>query len=424
MLVLYDMGLFCVGLVVLSWSSDWLVKKASVIARYFRISPFVVGVVLLGMGTSAPEWAVSSLASLQGLSDLALGNVMGSNLFNTLIVLSVIVFSVSSVRGLRWPLGDSVFLFLGTLVLVPLFYGFWLSRGEALVLLALFVIYMIFSIKNSSMQQGTLSFSGKMSFPGKPSFPQALLSFPRKRESTSHNQQDEASLAPGGSPGGGDTKPGLSFTKELVFIVLSFVLLAGGSHLTIQGAVGFGQFVGLSERVTGVLLVSVGTSLPELVVSIAAIRKSEKSMALGNVMGSNIFNTFAILGTAGLIHPLRVKAQVLTLDLPVLLLAYGVLLVVFGGPVLFSRRPGRGLAAESASSTPPPPGGLSGAVTDKSGAAGEGELSDSRSLDSSLRRGCLQGLSGCFKRLGGVKLWLPCLFLAGYGVYISCLLMH
>ena len=275
--------LLILGVLSLMAGAELLVKKASVLARRFHINPFFVGVVLLGMGTSAPEWAVSAISSVKGLSNLAVANIFGSNIFNILLVLGLILLSPLSKDKIKRIKKDILFLVLSGFTLIPIMQDHFLSRWDAFFLTLIFLAYMVFSLftaKQTSMELTT---------------------------KTNTNQP---------------------LLTEVFIIILGFVLLIGGSHLTVTGAAGLGQKWGMSERLIGILIVSVGTSLPELFASLAAIIRGHKDMAVGNIIGSNIFNTFAIFSTSAWILPVSLDSKMWQMDLPVLFLIHIFLLLI------------------------------------------------------------------------------------------------
>ena len=271
------------GLVALVTGAELLVKKAALLADKLHIHPFFIGVILLGMGTSAPEWAVSTISSIRDLSDLAVANVLGSNIFNILLVLGLILFKPLSKTNIQLIKKDILFLLLSGFSLIPLMLDSFLSRWDALCLTLIFLIYIVISL------------------------------FSAKKNRT--------------IPPGVETKSPI-LLKEIFFIILGFGLLIGGSHFTVMGAADLSKQLGMSERLIGILIVSVGTGLPELLASLTAIIKGHKDMAVGNIIGSNIFNTFAILGTASWIRPASIDTQMLTIDLPVLLTTHMALLLL------------------------------------------------------------------------------------------------
>ena len=290
------------GLFALLKGADLLVHLSCGLARRFSVNPFFVGVVLLGMGTSAPEWAVSAVSSLKGMPDLATGNIFGSNVFNILLVLALILLKPLSNKKVQLIKKDILFLFLSGLFLIPIMMDDFISRADAFVLSLIFVIYMVFSVKFAKR-------AGESAMKAE------------KPPVTNIKKQngDEAGLPKNGEPFG---------LKSVLCIILGFVLLIGGSHLTVAGAVGLGKAFGMSERLIGILIVSVGTSLPELFTSFTAILKGYKDMAVGNIIGSNIFNTFAIFSTVGWILPAKLDPKMTQVDLPVLLLIHTALLSI------------------------------------------------------------------------------------------------
>ena len=255
--------------------SELLVRKSGYLASYFGIRKALVGILLLGMGTSAPEWAVSALSSIKGLSALAIGNVMGSNIFNMLI-LGLILLRPLALSLQKQIKKDLLFLTGTSFILVPILMNAHLSQLDALLLILIFLVYIFICLYGSPVREKSA----------------------------------------------GTANPPAPLWSLWFWVLLGFVLLIGGSYITIYAAEPIGLALGISERVLGILLVSVGTSLPEFFTCLAALLKGHSDMALGNMLGSNIFNTYAVLGTSGLILPAATMPGVLRLDLPVMLLIY------------------------------------------------------------------------------------------------------
>ena len=292
------------GLFALMRGADILVQKSAVLAKHFSISSFFVGVVLLGMGTSAPEMAVSAFSSFKGLSHLAVANVFGSNIFNILLVLGMILFQPLSMEKVRSIRVDIWFLVLTGFGLGPMMSDLFLSRLEAFILSLLFFGYMTLCY----FQYGQRDKTKTTSFD--------------TNEPLSQLAEIQA-----------DTKAKLSFSWPgfSFWILLGTGLLAGGSKLTVMGAEGLGHSLGISERILGLLVVSAGTSLPEFIASLTAILRGHKDMAVGNIIGSNVFNTFAVLSLTVWIRPSTLDIKVWALDLPALWLTHLLLLgLVFG----------------------------------------------------------------------------------------------
>jgi len=273
-----------IGLVVLVWSADKFVDGASAIAKHYGMPPLLNGMVIIGFGTSAPELVVSALASYQGNAGIALGNAYGSNITNIALILGVtsilMPISVHS-QVLRKELP---ILTLVTLLSIGLIYDFSLSRFDAIVLLVVFALLMAWTI-----WQGIKN--------GKDAFAKEIKNIPVK--------------------------------KSYLYLALGLVLLIISSRILVYGAVGIATALGVSDIIIGLTVVAVGTSLPEFASSIIAARKGEPDIALGNVLGSNLFNTLAVVGLAGVIHPLSFEKEIIYRDVSVMLLLT-ISLFIFG----------------------------------------------------------------------------------------------
>ncbi|WP_406663843.1 calcium/sodium antiporter [Gallaecimonas sp. GXIMD1310] len=281
-----------VGLMVLVWSADRFVDGASVTARYAGMPPLLIGMVIVGFGTSAPEMVVSALAASHGNPGLALGNAYGSNIANIALILGVVALLSpiqvhSQILKRELPL-----LGLITLLAAYQLLDGEISRGDGLVLLAVFVLVMGWSIR-----QGL-----------------------RQRQDALAAEVREA-----------NTELTMSRRAGLFWLLTGLLLLVLSSRLLVWGAVSIAQQLGVSDLVIGLTIVAIGTSLPELASSLAAVRKGEHDLALGNVLGSNLFNTLTVVGIAAVIHPMSVASVVLHRDwlvmagltLLLFLMAYG-----------------------------------------------------------------------------------------------------
>ena len=303
-ILIFFLFFLAVGLVSLVSGAELLVRAAHFLAKRFHISPFLIGVVLLGMGTSAPEWAVSVLSSIKGLSSLAVGNVFGSNVFNALLVLGLILFKPLSRATVEETKKDIFFLAGFSIFLIPINWDAFFSSWEAGLLLLLFIMYMAFIFWNFQKRDHNINVASVNS-------DSSVISFLKSK----------------------------IFFWKIGVLLTGFILLIGGSYLTVYGAEGLARETEMSERLIGILIVSVGTGLPELFASATALIKGYKDMAFGNIIGSNIFNTFAILGTAGLIQPVSMDSKLLKIDLPVLLITHCVLLlIIFSGKRLWLKK--------------------------------------------------------------------------------------
>lgn len=272
-----------IGLVFLIMGGNWLLKSSVALSLRLQIPKIVVGMTVVSFATSAPELIVSIKAALEGSPDLALGNVVGSNIANLGLVLGVIVMLGSidvrkSFYTTDWPI-----LMLASLV----FFGFIYFDGvikfyEGVIMVALLIVYIVYLIK----------------------FQKTAV-------------EDEAPE---------DDVPLPTF-KMLLFLALGGLGLWGGSELLVSGATGLARFYNVSERVIGVTVVSVGTSIPELAASIIAVVKKEKAISLGNLIGSNIFNIFAVLGITALITPLNVVDNTLLSNDILWMLGFAIILL-------------------------------------------------------------------------------------------------
>lgn len=270
-MLIVDVICILVGLVMILVGSDWLVDGASGVARKYGISEFVIGMTIVGIGTSMPELVSSAISAIGGHGDMALGNVTGSNICNVLLILGVtalispIGYTKSNIRK-DIPLALAVSLFL----LLVLYNGFGLfggvpgiSRADALYLLLFFVIFMVDSFKSSKQEAA--------------------------------EEEDE------------EVKP-MPVGKAVVLIVLGLAGLVFGGRIFVDHTVNIAEQFHVSEAFISITLMAVGTSLPELATCVVAAMKGKNQLALGNVIGSNIFNILLIIGASGLISPFEIQS--------------------------------------------------------------------------------------------------------------------
>ncbi|MBZ6066338.1 calcium/sodium antiporter [Aeromonas schubertii] len=268
------------GLALLVWSADKFVDGAAATARYAGMPPLLIGMVIIGFGTSAPEMVVSALAASQGNPGLALGNAYGSNITNIALILGLTAL-ISPIAVASQVVRKEIPVLLGiTLLSGALLLDGHLGRGDALILIVVFFVLMGWSIWQGMTGRGD-----------------ALDA------EVSEDIESE----------------GMSLKRALFWLVLGLVLLVGASRLLVWGAVEVAHSLGISDLVIGLTIVAVGTSLPELASSLMAIKKKEHDLALGNVLGSNLFNTLAVVGIAAGIHPLDVDPAVLSRDWSVMM---------------------------------------------------------------------------------------------------------
>lgn len=279
-LVLLGLGFF-----LLERSSDIFVDGAAMVARRYRLSPFIIGMVIIGFGTSAPELCVSLMAGIGDRANLSLGNAYGSCIFNIAGILGVAALIAPMAVKRKTALFAGLLLSAITAISLLFLYlgGKQLSRLEALALLLVFAVvfplYCVFSKDSAEVDSG--EFSGRLSS---------------------------------------------AFAK----LVLGLAVLVGSSHLLVWGAVNLARKMGVSELMIGLTIVAVGTSLPELAAAIQSARRNETGFILGNIIGSNIFNTLVVVGLASVFHGAReYSASVYLRDLPAMLAA-SLSIAVFG----------------------------------------------------------------------------------------------
>ncbi len=266
------------GLVVLVWSADLFVDGAASTAGYLGMPPLLIGMVVVGFGTSAPEMLVSALASFQGNPGIALGNAYGSNITNIALILGI--------TALISPISVSSSILRKELPVLSIVTGLaawqlWdgeISRFDGLVLLLVFGFVMVWSVVQGMGNRGD-ALAEELDADG-----------------------DEA----------------LPIGRSVLRLALGLALLIGSSRSLVWGAVEIAKSFGVSDLIIGLTIVAIGTSLPELASSIAAARKGRHEIALGNVLGSNLFNTLAVVGIAGVIHPMSVGPEVLSRDVAVM----------------------------------------------------------------------------------------------------------
>ena len=297
---------FIVGIVLVILGADWLTKGASGIARRFGVSELVIGLTIVALGTSLPELVISVGSAIKGSSGIALGNVIGSNIFNGLLILGVTALIAPIRFNARMLTREIPFNLLASIVLILVSGSMLVGGGKGefvtrygglllLCFLAVFVRY-TFSIPN--------------------------------------DDDDEALEKP------------MSIGKVLLFILLGLAGLILGGNIFVNGATELARVAGLSEAVIGITIVSAGSSLPELAVSVSAARKGNVGIALGNVLGSNILNIFLILGCSAAITPISLDGFSFV-DFYVLLASSLLIYMVtrFGGKAIINRFEGALLVA-------------------------------------------------------------------------------
>ena len=273
-----------VGLVLLVWSADRFVDGAVGVAQFLGMSTFLIGMIIVGFGTSAPEIVVSILSAMNNSPQLALGNAYGSNIANIALILGVTALIIPVVVKKQAMVRDIPILMAMTALTVVLLMDGNVSFVDGVVLLLAFVAVTTFNIL-------------------------AELHEKRKRK--------KAKLADNADENSPVEK--VSIVKSLAWLFVGLALLIGSSRMLVWGAIYMAHSLGVSDLLIGLTIVAVGTSLPELASSIAAARRGENDLAVGNVIGSNVFNTLVVVGIAAVIAPIKaMDPEVMSRDVPIM----------------------------------------------------------------------------------------------------------
>ena len=297
--------LFVTGLIFLIVGAEALVRGASRLAAVMGISPLVIGLTVVAFGTSSPELAVSIKAALSDQASLAVGNAVGSNIFNVLFILGLSALIAPLVVSQQLVRFDVPLMVVISAVVLILSLDGTLSRTDGLMLVTGLATYVLFLIYQS------------------------------RRESA---QVKEAYA----NEFGAESNVHSNWVANIAMVLGGLALLVLGSRWLVNGAVSFAQYLGVSELVIGLTIVAVGTSLPELITSVIAAIRGERDIAVGNVIGSNIFNLMGVLGCASIVAPagIEVATSVLRFDLPVMIVVAFACLPIFYTGGLISRKEG------------------------------------------------------------------------------------
>jgi cation:H+ antiporter len=296
-----------VGLVLLTVGGESLVRGALAAAKRIGVSPLLAGLVIVGFGTSAPELVVSLQAAITGQADIAVGNVVGSNIANILLILGISAMIMPLVTHIQCLRRDGLTMLAATLIFMGLASFGGLGRIEGIVMLLCLAGYLVWAYRTEREDS-----------------PEAQL---HKAEA------DEIELVP------------MSITMTILATVGGLAMLIFGANRFLLGAVGLGEVLGVPEAIIGLTVVAVGTSLPEMAVSIIAAIRKHADVAVGNIVGSNIFNLLCILGISSTITPLPLQGRLLHIDQFVMLGAAVVLLLFLYIGLRLSRLKGAALLA-------------------------------------------------------------------------------
>ena len=264
-----DSGLILISLIFLYYGGEFLVTGSLRLAQTFNISPFIIGATVIGFGTSTPELAVSLMASIQGSGDLALGNIIGSNITNIGLVLGLTALIIPLTIEKQRYRTESPSLIITSTIIVVFSWDSYLSRIEGFIMISFLFIYLWRAF--------------------------------RKKESIDLDSSEINFFSNQKRP-----------TFHIILVILGIMMLIFGASWMVEGATGIARKIGVSEWFIGVSIVALGTSLPELTSSIIAAKKGHGEMAIGNIFGSNIFNILMVIGIASTIHPLSIEEKIYT----------------------------------------------------------------------------------------------------------------
>ncbi|MEC9479530.1 MAG: calcium/sodium antiporter, partial [Pseudomonadota bacterium] len=285
--MLLNIVIFLVGLIVLSWSADRFVYGASALAKNIGISPMMIGLTIVAMGSSAPEIVVSAIASANGNMNTAVGNALGSNITNIALVLGITALVKPLLVSSTTLKRELPALLIISLIAIGFMFDGELKSYEGIILLGLFIFVLAMM---------------------------AWLSLQVDKEDPLVAETAD------------EIPKGVSNTSALIWIGVGLVILPLSAHFLVNSAVEIARYMGISDLVIGLTIIAFGTSLPELAASVAGVLKGEDDLALGNIIGSNIFNLLAVLGMPGLIAPGTLDPDVYNRDMYVML---GLTLLLF-----------------------------------------------------------------------------------------------
>lgn len=273
--MLLSIAYILIGVIAVLWGADKFTDGAAAIARKMNIPEIVIGLTIVAMGTSAPELFTSVVSALKGSTGLALGNIVGSNIFNSLLIVgaaaAVAPIPISQVTIVK----DIPFALVSSLLLTAVCLDGNLTRLDSLLLLIGFALFLAYTLQMA-------------------------------RNGTTEDSKSETSQA---------------LWKNILFIIIGLACLIVGSNLFVNGASTVAEQLGISDAIIGLTIVAGGTSLPELATSIISARKGQSGIAIGNVVGSNVFNILAILGITSFISPMRNLGGITTIDFTMLILS-------------------------------------------------------------------------------------------------------
>lgn len=310
--------LLVLGVIIVLKGADWLTDGAVNIATRFGVSQMVIGLTIVAMGTSMPEFCVSMVSALKGTPDLAVGNVVGSNTLNTLLIVGCsalvapIMVKRSSVKR------DIPFAVVASLLMLLFCLDGAIGRVDAAVFFAGFCLFMFVTLKYAKTTEGPAASVATNGAATATAISEASTSQASSSEaSSSETSAPEASSSETSAPKASQAS-GTSMLKAVVMLVVGLLCLIAGSNMFVDNASFVASSLGVSDAVIGLTIVAGGTSLPELATSMVSANKGNSDIAIGNVIGSNVFNILMIIGITGLVKPMHI-AGITTLDLIMML---------------------------------------------------------------------------------------------------------
>ena len=281
-----DFTIFIVAMAALIYGADFIIKESERIALHFNISHFVIGATLVAFGTSLPEMAASMMASSQGKSDMAVANVVGSVIFNITMVLGVVFLIAKKMQPKRNLFAqDSAWVVIPLVIFFIMVQDGEISRIDGALYLLLMVSYLLFLFTSS------------------------------KEDLEGEIDEDLANEK-------------FNWARTIGLLVIGFALTIGGASFVVESGTNIARDFGVSEWIIGIFLISLGTSLPELIVSLVAVKKGNAEMSIGNIIGSNVANFSMVLGAASLINPLSIDLLATKFDLLIMVAASITLLFI------------------------------------------------------------------------------------------------
>ena len=312
-MTLLNIGFIILGVVLVIWGADRLTEGASSLARGMRVPEIVIGLTIVAAGTSAPELFVSLVSALKGTSDLAVGNVIGSNVFNTLLIVGCSAVVAPIAVAPNTVKKDIPFAIIASLLFFilcfddmdsPHLWGNEISRQDGLILLVGFLAFMFYTFR-MAINSGELKL-----------------------------REEELGVEPVKEP-----RDYSRLWINLTWIVVGLACLIGGSNLFVDAATYVAHRFGIRQSIVGLTIVAGGTSLPELATSVVAAYKGRSALAIGNVIGSNVFNILLILGVTAVVHPMRIMG-ITIVDLMMMLISIGLMWIFAITKYFVSRREG------------------------------------------------------------------------------------